>query len=68
MNSVTNKTRLQKTKKTTKLQNKKQYELNKRRTLIRKQNESNKETKQNERRQKRENMVEDIDEKVGFSN
>ena len=29
--------------------------------MIRKQNESNKETKQNERRQKRENMVEDID-------
>ena len=29
--------------------------------MIRKQNESNKETKQNERRQRRENMVEDID-------
>ena len=29
--------------------------------MSRKQNESNKETKQNERRQKRENMVEDID-------
>ena len=51
MNSVTNKTRLAET----------QYELNKRRKLIGKQNESNKETKQNERRQKRENMVEDID-------
>ena len=46
---------------TTKLQKKKQYEVNKRRTLIRKQNGSNKETKQNERRQKRETMVEDID-------
>ena len=52
---------MQKTKKTTKLQKKKQIELNKRRTLIRKQNESNKETKQNQRRQRRENMVEDID-------
>ena len=51
---------LQKTKKPTKLQNKKEYELNKRRKLIRIRNESNKETKQNERRQKRENMVEDI--------
>ena len=29
--------------------------------MIRKQHESNKETKQNERRQKRENLVEDID-------
>ena len=52
---------LQKTKKTTKLQKKKQYELNKRKTLIRIQNESNKEIKRNERRQRRENMVEDID-------
>ena len=51
---------LQKTKKPTKLQ-KKEHELNKRRKLIRIQNESNKETKQNERRQRRENMVEDID-------
>ena len=34
--------------------------MNKRRKLITRQNESNKETKQNERRQKRENMVEDI--------
>ena len=52
MNSVTNKTRLTEKKKT-KLQKKK---------LIRIQNESNKETKQNERRQKRENLVEeDID-------
>ena len=40
---------LQKTKKPTKLQKKKQYELNKRRKLIRRKNESNKETKQNER-------------------
>ena len=40
---------------------KKEYELNKRRKLIRIQNESNKETKQIERRQRRENMAEDID-------
>ena len=52
---------LQKTKKPTKLQKKKEYELNKRRKLIRIQNESNKETKQKERRQRRQNMVEDID-------
>ena len=52
---------LQKTKKTTKIQKKKQYELNKRKTLIRKQNESNREMKLNERRQKRENIAEDID-------
>ena len=48
-----------KEKKITKLQKKKQYDLNNRRTLIRKQNESDKETKQNERGQK--NIVEDID-------
>ena len=53
--------RLQKTKETNKLQKKKQHELNRRKTLIRKQTESNKETKRNERRQKIENMVEDID-------
>ena len=35
--------------------------MNKRKTLIRKQTESNKEIKQNERRQKRENMVENVD-------
>ena len=52
---------LQKTKKPTKLQKKIEYELNKRRKLIRIQNESNKETKQNKRRQRRENMVKDID-------
>ena len=52
---------LQKTKKLTKLQKKKEYELNKRRKLITIQNESNKETKQNERRQKRENIVEEND-------
>ena len=46
-----NKTRLAETKKT-KLQKKK---------LIRRQNESNREFKRNERRQKRENMVHDID-------
>ena len=34
---------LQKTKKTTKLQKKKQYELNKRKKLIRRQNEANRE-------------------------
>ena len=46
----------------TKLQKRKQYELNKKRTLIRKQNESNKEIKQNERKQKRQNIIdEDID-------
>ena len=51
MSSVMNKTRLAEKKKT-KLQKKK---------LIRKQNESNKEIKRNERRQKRETIVEDID-------
>ena len=53
---------LQKTEKSTKLQKKIEYELNKRRKLIRRQNESNREKKQNERRQKRENLAEeDID-------
>ena len=53
---------LQRTKKTTKLQTKKQYDLNKRRKLIRKQTEANKEIKQNERKQKKENLIdEDID-------
>ena len=65
MNSVTNKTRLaekQIPKKKTKLQKKKQYELKKRRVLIRKQIESNREIKRNERRQKRQNLIdEDID-------
>ena len=51
MNSVTNKTRLAEKKKT-KLQKKK---------LIKRQNESNREIKRNEKRQKRENMVDDID-------
>ena len=52
MNSVTNKTRLAEKKKTN-LQKK---------NLVRKQNESNRKIKQNERRQKRENLVEeDID-------
>ena len=45
MNSVVNKTQLQKTKK---------------KKLTREQNESNKEIKRNERRQRKENMVEDI--------
>ena len=54
--------KLQKTKNTTKLQKKKkQYELNKRRNLIRKQIEPNKEINQNDRKEKRENMVEDFD-------
>ena len=56
-----NKTQLQETKKSTKLQKKKEYELNKKRTLIRKKNELNKEIKRNGRRQKRENIVEDFD-------
>ena len=51
---------IQKTKKPTKLQKKKEYELNKKRKLIRRQNELDREKKQNERRQKRENMVADI--------
>ena len=51
MNSVVNKTRLAEKKKT-KLQKRK---------LIRRKNESNSEIKRNERRQKRENMIEDID-------
>ena len=48
MNSVTNQIRLTeklKTKKRTKLQKKKQYELDKTKKLIRKQNESNREKK-----------------------
>ena len=49
----------QKTKKTTKLQKKKQYELNKRKSLNTKQNESNRELKQNERRQKRQTLVDE---------
>ena len=57
MNSVMNKTRLAE-----KQVLKKQYEQNKRRVLIRKQNKLNKELKQNERRRKRENIIdEDID-------
>ena len=51
MSSVTNKTRLAEKKKT-KLQKKK---------LIREPNESNKEMKQNGRRQKRKNRAEDSD-------
>ena len=65
MNRVTNRTRLPEklqTKKTTKLQSEKQYEIIKRRTLIKKQNESNREIKQKERSQKRQNLIfEDID-------
>ena len=51
---------LQKTKKTTKLQKKKQYELNKRRKLITRQIESNKEFKQNEGKQKRQNLIYEV--------
>ena len=50
-----------KNNKTPKVQKKKLYELNKRKTLITKQNESNREIKQKKRKQKRENIVEDID-------
>ena len=39
----------------------KQYEVHKRRALIRKENEENRELKQKERIQKRENVAEDID-------
>ena len=56
---------LQKTKKPTKLQKKKEYRLNRKRKLIRIQNESNKTIKQNDRRQRRANMVEDIDIDIG---
>ena len=49
MNSVTNKTRL----------GEKQYELIERKSLIRKQNESNREIKQNEIRQKRQNLIDE---------
>ena len=41
------------------MQKKKQCDLKKRRVLIRKQNESNKEVKQNERKQKRQNIMAD---------
>ena len=58
MNSVRNGTRLAEKQKT-KLQKKKQYEKNKRRTLITKQNESNREIKQNEKRQKIQNLVDE---------
>ena len=65
MNSVTDKTRLVEKRKTKKSQQnykrKKNMSWKKRRKLIRRQTESNKEIKQNEKRQKRENMVEDID-------
>ena len=37
----------------------KQYELKKRRTLIRKQNQSNTEMKPNEKRQKRQNSIDE---------
>ena len=41
--------------------NRTQLQKTKKKNLIRKQNESNREIKRNERRQKRENIVEDID-------
>ena len=48
--------------KTIKLQKKKQFQVNKNRTLIRKQNESSEEITQNERKQKWENIIkEDVD-------
>ena len=51
-----------KQKQITKFQKKKEYELNKRRKLITRQTESNKEIKGNGRKQKRENVAdEDID-------
>ena len=49
MNSVTKKTRLAE----------KRYDLNEKKALIRKQKESNKEIKQNERKQKRENLIDE---------
>ena len=51
---------MQKTKNTTQRQKKMQYELNWRRGLIREQNESSKEIKQNEKRQKKYIIDEDI--------
>ena len=59
-NSISRKTKG--TTKTTKLQ-KKQYEQFKKRALIRKQNESNREIKQNEGKQKREKIK---DEDINF--
>ena len=56
---------LQKTQRPTKLQKKKEYQLNKKRKLIRIQNDSNRVIKQNERRQRRANMVDDIDIGIG---
>ena len=58
---------LQKTKKTTKLQNIKQNDLNKRNILIRKQTKSNREKKQNERRKKKKLWYKILT-KVSFSN
>ena len=49
----------QKTKNTTKMRKKKQYELTNRRFSNRKRNESNKGIKQNERRQKRQNIIDE---------
>ena len=58
MKSVKNKTQLAEKQKTKK---KKLQKKAIRRVLIRKQNESNREIEQNERKQKRGNVVEDID-------
>ena len=44
---------------TTKLQKKKEYELNERRKLIRKQNESNKEVIENGRKRKKGNLIDE---------
>ena len=52
----------QKTKMTTKIQKKKQYELKNRKRLFRKQTQLNREIKQNERKQKGQNLKdEDFD-------
>ena len=51
---------MQHTKKTAKLQKKKQYESNKTRALVRNQIESNKQIKHNKRKQKRENIIHEI--------
>ena len=56
-----NNNHLQKKKKAAKIQKIKQYELIKKRSLIRKQNELGKELKQYERFDKKQNVVEDID-------
>ena len=51
-----------------KLRKKKQYNLNKRNVLISKQEELYKQIKQNERKQKRENIVDEDNTQVFFLN